>query len=236
MFLLLRKICSRYLPDRKNPDILHGKCLEVQFSNSGNNYEFISSDFKIHVDRFEKQKGYKMNYNVSEKLKEIDKQINTLLEEQSKLNREEKPVMTIKCGYKAQTVDITKDSIGYHCPIIDSVNGDFTFNDPLLENLVKKYKNFVDKKDRIKDDCPYNMSLGIIYKDETLHINSYNPHTSALVKRYIADENFTPKTGTLSLDKFVDQFVDFVNNKEEKNMKPENKLYSISKTTRKTTK
>lgn len=162
-----------------------------------------------------KQKGYKTNINVQEKLKEIDKQIDILLEEQAKLNNKEKPMMDIKCGYKAQTVNITKDSVGYHCPIVDSVNGDFTFNDPSLENLVKKYKNFVDSKDRIEDDCPYNMSLGVTYKDETLHINSYNPHTSALVKRYIADANFTPKIGTLSLDKFVDQFVDYVDNKDK---------------------
>lgn len=134
-------------------------------------------------------------------------------------NKEEnKTMMRITCCYKAHTVDITKDSVGYHCPIIDNVNGDFTFNDHSLENLVKKFKNFVDKKDRIEDNCIYNMSLEVTYKDETLSINSYNPHTAALVKRYIADANFSPKAGTLSLDKFVDQFVDYVDKKEESKM------------------
>jgi hypothetical protein len=134
-------------------------------------------------------------------------------------------MMKIKCTYKAQTVNITKDNVGYHCPIVDSVNGDFTFNDPFLENLVKKYKNFVDKRDRVENDYPYNMSLEVNYKGDVLHIDSYNPHT-VVVKKYRADANFTPKLGTLNIDKLVDQFVDFVNKEEEKDMKPENKLYT----------
>lgn len=123
-------------------------------------------------------------------------------------------MIKIKCSYKAQTVEITKDSIGYHCPIIDSVNGDFTFNDPNLENLAKKLKIYIDKRDRVKDDCQYNMSLEVNYKGRILHFDSYSPHTN-VVKKYRADADFIPRTGNLSLKKLVDQFVDYVDNKCE---------------------